>query len=49
MASTYPLEIVAAARWLEAHQTLQGQAIEDALHTEIWDPSVKSLAAFRKC
>ena len=46
MASTYPLEIVAAARWLETHQTLQGQALEDALHAETWDPSVKSLAAF---
>jgi hypothetical protein len=46
MASTYPLEIVSAARWVEANPNLQGQALEDALQTQTWDPSVKSLAAF---
>jgi hypothetical protein len=46
MASTYPLEVVSAARWVEANPNQQGQALEDALQTQTWDPSVKSLAAF---
>ncbi len=46
MASTYPLEIVSAARWVKANPQLQDQALEDALQTQTWDPSVKSLAAF---
>ncbi len=43
MAATYPLEIVEAARWLEKHPGLTGQALENALTQETWDPSVKSL------
>jgi uncharacterized membrane protein YgcG len=46
MASTYPLEIVSAARWVETNSGLQSQALEDALQTQPWDASVKSLAAF---
>ncbi|HSF30323.1 MAG TPA: DUF3300 domain-containing protein [Candidatus Tectomicrobia bacterium] len=46
MASTYPLEIVSAARWVKANPNLKEQALEDALQTETWDPSVKSLTAF---
>jgi hypothetical protein len=46
MASTYPLEIVSAARWVETNPGLQSQALEDVLQTEPWDASVKSLAAF---
>jgi uncharacterized membrane protein YgcG len=46
MASTYPLEIVSAARWVQANPHQQGQALEDALQTQTWDPSVKSLTAF---
>jgi Protein of unknown function (DUF3300) len=46
MASTYPLEIVSAERWVKANPNLQGQALEDALQTQPWDPSVKSLTAF---
>lgn len=43
MASTYPLEIVSASRWLEANPNLKGKALEDALQQQTWDPSVKSL------
>lgn len=43
MASTYPLEIVIAERWVKAHSTLKGKALEDALQKEPWDPAVKSL------
>jgi hypothetical protein len=46
MASTYPLEIVEAARWSKANPSLKEQALEDALQKQSWDPSVKSLAAF---
>ncbi|GAA4321633.1 hypothetical protein GCM10023144_01010 [Pigmentiphaga soli] len=46
MASTYPLEVVEAARWRKAHPDLQGDALEDALNGQDWDPSVKSLVAF---
>ena len=48
MASTFPLEIVAASRWLEdpAHKSLSGDALAKALEAEPWDPSVKSLVPF---
>jgi len=43
MASTYPLEIVYAGRWLKAHPNLKGKELEEALKNETWDPAVKSL------
>ncbi len=43
MASTYPLEIVQAARWAGANSKLKGKALEDALQPQPWDPSVKSI------
>lgn len=46
MASTYPLEIVEAARWRKANAALEGKALEDALQKQSWDESVKSLASF---
>jgi len=46
MASTYPLEIVQAARWAEANKTLKDKALTEALEKQNWDPSVKSLVAF---
>jgi hypothetical protein len=48
MASTFPLEVVAAARWAEdpAHKSLSGDALVKALEAEPWDPSVKSLVPF---
>ena len=48
MATTYPLEIVAASRWLAqgTNKDLKGKALEDALKTQPWDPSVKSLVPF---
>jgi uncharacterized membrane protein YgcG len=45
MASTYPLEIVEAARWQKANPNLKEKALEDALQKQSWDPSVKSLTA----
>jgi uncharacterized membrane protein YgcG len=46
MASTYPLEIVEAARWSKAHPEVKGDAVAGAVQKETWDPSVKSLCAF---
>ena len=46
MASTYPLEVVEAARWVKANPKLKDKALEDALQSQTWDPSVKSLTAF---
>jgi len=46
MASTYPLEIVEAARWREKNATLKEKALEDALKNQDWDASVKSLCGF---
>ncbi len=48
MASTYPLEVVEAARWVSRpeNEGLQGDRLADALEAQDWDPSVKALAAF---
>lgn len=46
MASTYPLEIVEAARWIVVHQHLVDGALTNALQGLNWDPSIKALAAF---
>src|SRR4029077_5688205 len=46
MASTYPLEVVEAARWSKANAKVKDKALEDAMQQQTWDPSVKSLAAF---
>jgi uncharacterized membrane protein YgcG len=46
MASTYPMEVVEAARWRDANPGLKDKALEDALLKQSWDPSVKSLTVF---
>lgn len=46
MASTYPLEIVQAARWAEANPSVKGDAVAKAVEQQTWDASVKSLVAF---
>jgi hypothetical protein len=46
MASTYPIEVVQAERWVKANPGLKDKALEDALQQQPWDPSVKSLAVF---
>jgi hypothetical protein len=45
MASTYPLEVVEAARWSKANPGVSGQAFQDAMQKQSWDPSVKGLTA----
>jgi len=46
IASTYPLEIVHAARWLKANPNVKGDAAIKAVQNQPWDVSVKSLVAF---
>jgi hypothetical protein len=43
MASTYPLEVVEAHRWAQAHSYLAGDQLQAALQEQSWDPSVKGL------
>ena len=44
-ASTYPLEIMQLQQWLEKNKSLKGQALQDAVMKQNWDPSVQGLAA----
>src|SRR5712692_9449100 len=46
MASSYPLEVVEAARWSKANPNLKGDQAVQAVAQNTWDPSVKSLVAF---
>lgn len=46
MASTYPIEVVEADRWIKANASLKGDALATALEKKPWDPSVKSLVNF---
>ncbi|MBI5664504.1 MAG: DUF3300 domain-containing protein [Nitrospirae bacterium] len=46
VASTYPLEVVEAERWVRQNKDLKGDALNDALQEKTWDPSVKSLCHF---
>jgi len=45
MASTYPLEVVQAERWVMAHKNLEGDRLEKEVVNQSWDDSVKSLVA----
>jgi hypothetical protein len=45
-ASTYPLEIVKAAQWLQRNPNLQGSALVEAAAQQNWDPSVQALVMF---
>ena len=44
-ASTYPLEVVQADRWLKARKTLKGDALKTEVEKQAWDVSVKALAS----
>ena len=46
MASTYPIEVIQADRWVKKNPEVKGQALDDALLTEDLDPSVKALCHF---
>jgi hypothetical protein len=44
-ASTYPLEVVEAERWVQGHPNVVGDALQDAVQQLSWDASVKGLTA----
>lgn len=46
MASTYPLQIVEAARWSRERPGLDGADAVEAAANQGWDPSVQALVAF---
>ena len=46
MASTYPLDVVRADRWLEDQEGLEGEALQKAVDPEPWDDNVKALVFF---
>ena len=46
VASTYPLEVVEADRWVKRNKNLKGDPFNDALDKTNWDLSVKALAPF---
>ena len=46
MASTYPLDVVEAARFVKANKELKGDAMVKAAEAKNWDPSVQSLTAY---
>jgi hypothetical protein len=46
MASTYPLEVVQAARFLKDNPNLKDDKLNEALKDKTWDDSVKSLVSF---
>ena len=44
-ASTYPIEVVEAERWVSAHPNVHGDPLQDAMQQQPWDASVKGLTA----
>lgn len=45
MASTYPLQVVQAARWIKDNPKVKNKRLEEVMQTKPWDPSVKGLTA----
>ena len=44
-ASTYPLEVVEADRWVKEHKNLKGDQLKAEVDKQKWDDSVKALAS----
>jgi hypothetical protein len=44
-ASTYPLEVVEADRWLKEHKSLKGDALKTEVVKQSWDDSIKALSS----
>jgi len=45
IASTYPLEVVQAERWVKQNKSLKGDAFTTELNKQSWDDSVKALSS----
>jgi hypothetical protein len=46
VASTYPLEIVQADRWLQQNSTLKDKALTEAAAKQSWDPSIQAMVMY---
>jgi hypothetical protein len=46
VASTYPIEVIQAARWRSANEDLDEQQALNAVEDKDWDPSVQALVPF---
>ncbi len=46
MASTYPIEVIEADRWIKRNSALKGDALDAALLDKDWDPSIKAICHF---
>ncbi|ACN13500.1 conserved hypothetical protein [Desulforapulum autotrophicum HRM2] len=46
MASTYPIEVIEANRWIRKNPELKGEALDKALLDKDWDPSIKAVCHF---
>lgn len=46
IASTYPLEVIAADRWRQQHDYLDAEEVEREIEDFDWDPSVKAIVPF---
>jgi len=44
-ASTYPLEVVQADRWLKERKNLKGDALKKEVEKQAWDDSIKALTS----
>lgn len=48
IASTYPIEVVEAERWVSKNSTLSAERMSKKLENKDWEPSVKALVMFPK-
>src|ERR1700747_1992773 len=46
VASTYPLELVQADRWLQQNSTLKDKALTEAAAKQSWDPSIQAMVMY---
>ena len=46
IASTYPIEVIEAHRWLDNHDQLSNDEVANKVANKDWDPSVKALMPF---
>ena len=46
MASTYPIEVIEADRWVRKNPELKDEALDAALLAKDWDPSIKAICYF---
>jgi len=45
VASTYPIDIIAAQQWLAKNSSLKGEQLEKAAQQQDWDPSIQALVS----